>query len=67
MKNNGLLPGIDVGEDTPFKLKIEGIEHSKRNDVTYPFQLNCTVVKDGQEYPFPFIKQSSNSEWRLSR
>ncbi len=67
MKRNGLLPGIDSGEDTPFALKSESVAFSERNDVTYPLQLNCIVVKDGQEYSFPFIKQSSNSEWKLSQ
>ncbi len=67
MKENGLLPGIDAGVDTPFELKTEGVEFSKRNDVTYPLQLNCIIVIDGQEDSFPFIKQSSNSEWKLSQ
>ncbi len=60
-------PEIDAGEDTPFELKSEGVEFSKRNDITYPLQLNCIIVRDGQEYSFPFIKQSSNSEWKLSQ
>ncbi len=67
MKKNGLLPGIDAGEDTPFELKSESVAFSERNDVTYPLQLNCILVKDSQEYSFPFIKQSSNSEWKLSQ
>ncbi len=67
MKENGLLPGIDAGEDTPFELKNEGVEFSKRNDVTYPLLLNCILVKDDQEYSFPFMKQSPNSKWNLSQ
>ncbi len=67
MKKNGLLPGIDSDEDTHFELKIEGMAFSKRNDVTYPLQLDCILVKDSQEQSFPFIKQSSNSEWKLSQ
>ncbi len=67
MKKNGLLPGIGSGEDTPFELKSESVAFSERNDVTYPLQLNCILVKDSQEYSFPFIKQSSNSEWKLSQ
>ncbi len=67
MKKNGLLPGIDSGEDSHFKLKTEGVAFSKRNDVTYPLQLNCILVEDSQEQSFPFVKQSSNSEWKLSQ
>ncbi len=67
MKKKGLLSGIEASEDTPFKLKTEGILYSKRNNVTYPFQLNCIIIMNDQEHSFPFAKQSSNSEWKLSQ
>jgi len=66
MKENGLLPGLDAGEDKSLELTSDGIDFSERNTVNYPIQLNCVVISHDQERSFPFTKQSSNSEWKLS-
>ncbi|MCP3663875.1 MAG: hypothetical protein GY696_15515 [Gammaproteobacteria bacterium] len=67
MKKRGLLPGVAAGEESHGTLTSEKTEFSKRNNVSYPFRLKCIIVQDGQEYTFPFIKQSSDSEWKLSQ
>ncbi|MCP4993734.1 MAG: hypothetical protein GY934_08100 [Gammaproteobacteria bacterium] len=67
MKKRGLLPGVAAGEESHGTLSSEQIAFSKRDDVSYPFRLKCIIVQDDHEYTFPFIKQSSNSEWKLSQ
>lgn len=67
MQTNGLLPGVEAGMDASLEFMSDEIEFSNRNDISYPLQLKCIVVKYGQGHFFQFIKQSSNSKWKLSQ
>ena len=66
-QKKGLLSGVNPGESKSIEFSSEGVNFSDRDNVTYPLQLNCIVIKQDKKHSFSFIKESKHSQWELSK
>jgi len=67
MQRNGNLPGIRGGADRTIEFGSEEMDFSKKDDVVYPLQMQCTVTKDGKTRAFTFNKAKAGADWMLVR
>ncbi len=67
MQQNGDLPGVMGGEDKALELVVEPVDFSKKDDVSYPLQMKCMLIKDDQTQPFTFNKETMDADWMLVR
>ncbi|MDD9820765.1 MAG: hypothetical protein OXR07_07790 [Nitrospira sp.] len=65
MQRNGDLPGIRGGEDLTMEFGSESVDFSKKDDVVYPLQLQCMVIKDAEMLAFTFNKETVDADWTL--
>jgi len=65
MQRNGDLPGISGGEDTAIEFGSESVDFSKKDDVVYPLQMQCMVIKDEEMLAFAFNKETADADWTL--
>jgi len=65
MQRNGDLPGIRGGEGTAMEFHSESVDFSKRDDVVYPLQMQCMVIKDNEMLAFIFNKETADADWTL--
>jgi len=67
MQRKGNLPGIRGGLDRTLEFEGDSIDFAKKDDVVYPLQLQCMVIKDHRTLTFTFNKETADANWTLVR
>jgi hypothetical protein len=63
-RNDGTLPGFQKGERGTVQLIITNLAPA----IVYPYEVNCTVEKQGEPratYEYKLIKDNAGAPWRL--